>query len=77
MPLFRSAFLKRAELSVPVFAICAEICVLIEETCRIMGTLLEKCGKNCHEGQRICKSCLMILTRFEEISLHCVDMDIF
>ena len=48
----------------------AELCVLIEETCRIMGTILETYGKNCQEGQRICRSRFIILLYFEEISLH-------
>ena len=48
-----------------------------EETCRTMGTILGKCGKNCQEEQRKCKSCLMISLRFEEVSLHCRNMDIF
>ena len=29
-----------------------------------------------HEEQMICRSCLMISLRFEEISLHCRNMDI-
>ena len=41
-----------------------------------MGTILEKCGKSCQEEQRICKSCLIILLHFNEISLHCRNMDI-
>ena len=40
-------FLRRAELSVSVFHICAELWVLIEETSRIMGIFLEKFGKIC------------------------------
>ena len=40
-----------------------------------MGTILGKCGKNCQEEQKICKSCLMISLRFEEVSLHCRNMD--
>ena len=47
-----------------------------EETCRTMGTIMGKCGKSRQEEQRICKSCLMILLRFEEISLHCRNMNI-
>ena len=78
MPLFRGIFfLKRAELSVSFFRICAELWVPAEETCRIMGAILGKCGKNCQEEQRICRSCLMLSLRFEEISLHCRNMDIF
>ena len=42
-----------------------------------METILGKCSKNCQEEQRICKSRLMISLRFEEISLHCRDMDIY
>ena len=34
-----------------------------------MGTFLEG-WQNCQEGQRMCKSCLMILLRFAEIYLH-------
>ena len=41
-----------------------------------MGILVEKCDKNCQEGQRICKSCLMILLGFDEISLHCENLGI-
>ena len=36
-----------------------------------------ECRKNCQEEQRICKSCLMISLRFEEISLHHRNGDIF
>ena len=65
MSLFRGAFsLKRAELSVSFFRICAELLVLIEVPCRIMGTILEKCGKNCQEERRVCKSCLIRSLRF-------------
>ena len=37
----------------------------------------ENVAKNCQEEQRICKSCLMISLRFEEVSLHRRNMDIF
>ena len=43
----------------------------------MMGTILGKSGKNFQEEQRICKSCLMTSLRFEEISLHCRNVDIF
>ena len=40
MPLFRGTFYKKdGELSVSVCRICAELWVLIEETCENMGTL--------------------------------------
>ena len=42
-----------------------------------MGTILGKCGKKCQDEERVCKSCLMISLRFEEISLHSRNMDIF
>ena len=43
MPLFRgNFFLMRAELSVS--PIRAELWVPLEETCRIIGTILETCG---------------------------------
>ena len=46
MPLFRGTFfLKSAELSVSVFEICAELWVPFEESCRIMGTILENIAK--------------------------------
>ena len=39
VPLHRgTVFLKRAQLSASIFRICAELWVLIEETCRVMGT---------------------------------------
>ena len=41
-----------------------------------MGTILGKCSRNCQEEQKICKS-LMISLRFEEISMHCRNVDIF
>ena len=68
-------FLKRAELS--FFRICVQLWIPFEDTCRIMGTILRKCGIDCQEEQRICKSCLMISLRFEEISLHRRNMNIF
>ena len=40
------------------------------------GLYLGKCSKSCQGEQRICKSCLMTLLRFEEISVHCGNMDI-
>ena len=47
MPLFRGTFfLKSAVLSVSVFKICAELYVPFEETCRIIGTVLEKYCEN-------------------------------
>ena len=48
-------FLKRAELSVPFFRICAGLWVPFEETCIIISTILGNCGKNCKEEQRMCK----------------------
>ena len=48
-----------------------------EKTCRIMGTILEKCDQHCQEEQRISKTCFMISSRFEEISLHGRKKDIF
>ena len=46
MPLFRGAFLlKREELSVLFFRICAELWILFEETCRIMGNIWENVAK--------------------------------
>ena len=39
-----------------------------------MISVLQKCGKNSQEGRRMGKSCLMILLRFEEISLRCGNM---
>ena len=78
MPLLRGTFfLKRAELSVSFYRICAELWVPVKETCRIMGIFGGKCRKNCQEEQRICRSCLMISLRFEEISLHRKNGDIF
>ena len=77
MSLFRGAFFaKRMELSVSGFQIWVELWVPFEETCRTVDTTLGKCGKHCEEEQRICKSCFMILLRFEEISLHCKNIDI-
>ena len=57
--------------------ICAELLVLIEEPCRIMGTIYGKCGRNCQEEQGIYKGSLMISLCFEEISLNCRNVDIF
>ena len=42
-----------------------------------MGTILGKRRKNYQKEQRICKNCLMISLRSEEVSLHCRNMDIF
>ena len=72
-----TVFLKRAELSVSVFQIWAELLVPFDETCRTIGTISGKYCKYCQEEQRICKSCLMILLRFREIFLHCGNIDIF
>jgi len=41
-----------------------------------VATILGKCGRNWQEGQIIFKSCLMILLRFEEMSLHCENIGI-
>ena len=80
MSVFRSAFfLKWAELSVSLFQyhfMRAEFCVPAEETCKIMGKILGKCGRNCQEEQRICRSCLLISLRFE-VCLRRRNMDIF
>ena len=70
MSLFRGTFfLKRRNHRYQFFKYERELWVPIEETCRVMGTMLENCGKHCKEEQRICKNCLMILLRFEEICL--------
>ena len=45
--------MKRAEISVSFFRICAELWVAFEEACRITDTSLGKCGKNCQEEKRI------------------------
>ena len=42
-----------------------------------MGTIVGKCDRNCQEEQRICQTCLMISLRFEEMSLHYRNTDIF
>ena len=77
MPLFRGTFLEKGGIIGIIFCSIWEIWVHFEEICRIMGTILRKYGKNCQEEQRICKSCLTISLRFEEISLHYRNMDIF
>ena len=56
VPLFRGDFfLKRAALSVSFIRIGAEVWVAFEATCRILGTILGQCDKNCQEEERICK----------------------
>ena len=69
-------FLKRVELTVLVFRICAEIWASFEETRRIMDSIFKECGTNCQEEQRICKCSSVILLRFEVISLHCRNIGI-
>ena len=59
---------------VSFFRICAELWVPLEET---LVNFLGKMWQKCQEKQRICKSCLMISLRFEEVYLHCRNMDIF
>ena len=57
VPLFRGTFfLIRLELWVSVFRICVELWVLLDEAFRIMGTFLEKCGKNAEKGKGYAKA---------------------
>ena len=54
-----------------------ELWIPFQETCRIVGAFLGKCGKNCQEEKRICKTCFIISLGFEEISLQCRNTDMF
>ena len=56
MPVFRNVFfLKRAELLVSFFGVCAELWVPFEEVYRIMGTILGKCGKKAKKSKGYAK----------------------
>ena len=75
MPLSRGGFLEKDGIICIIFLNMCGIMELFEETCRIMGTILGKCGKNCQEERKIFKSCLTISFRVEEISLYCRNID--
>ena len=50
---------------------------LLKKHAELWALFWENVTKNWQEEQRICIRCLTISLRFEEISLHCRNMDIF
>ena len=48
-------FLKRTELSVSAFGLCVELCLIIENTCRIMGIFWQSVVKIAKKGKGCAK----------------------
>ena len=83
VPLFKGIFLKKAELSVTLFEYVQNYGYRSRkhaELWALFWTNVAKIYKICKgftkDMQRICKSYLLILSRFAEVSLHCRNMGI-